>query len=129
MRVIAEYADEWNIYNPRIAELQEHKNTVDKNKGDRKIQLSRMGPFAIAETKDQLEKKLAKNADLYKLRFESSLKPEEIRKNGGLCGTVDEFTSQLTDFTEAGVEKFYFQILDTEDKEMVDLLANTLKNM
>jgi alkanesulfonate monooxygenase SsuD/methylene tetrahydromethanopterin reductase-like flavin-dependent oxidoreductase (luciferase family) len=128
MRVIADYADEWNIYNPRIADLQELKSAVDKNKGDRNIQVSRMGPFVIAETRDQLERKIAKNAELYKARFESSLKPDEIRKNGGLCGTVDEFTSQLNGFAEAGVEKFYFQILDTEDKEMVDLLANTLKN-
>ncbi|MGO9645768.1 MAG: LLM class flavin-dependent oxidoreductase [Candidatus Bathyarchaeia archaeon] len=129
MRPIAEYADEWNIYNPRIADLQELKSIVDENKGDRKIQISRMGGFVIAETRDQLERKIAKNAELYKARFESSLKPDEIRKNGGLCGTVDEVTSQLNDLTEAGVEKFYFQILDTEDKEMVNLLTSTLKSM
>src|SRR5208282_4952512 len=125
MRPIAEYADEWNIYAPRIADLQELRRIVDKNKGDRKIQISRMGGFVIAETRDQVEKKIAKHAELYKARFEA-LKPEEIRKNGGLCGTVEEITSQVNDLTEAGIEKFYFQILDTEDKEMVDLLTSTL---
>jgi len=129
MRAIAEYADEWNIYNPQIPYLQELKTLVERNKGNRTIQISRMGSFVIAETRSELESKIARNAEFFKARFESSLKPDEIRKNGGLCGTVNEFKSQLNDLTEAGVEKFYFQIVDTEDNEMVELLTSTLKSM
>jgi alkanesulfonate monooxygenase SsuD/methylene tetrahydromethanopterin reductase-like flavin-dependent oxidoreductase (luciferase family) len=128
MRAIAEYADEWNIYSPQIPHLQELKTLVETNKGNRKIQISRMGSFVIAETTSELESKIARNAEFFKTRLES-LKPDEIRKNGGLCGTVNEFKSQLNDLMKAGVEKFYFQIIDAEDKEMVDLLASTLKSM
>ena len=129
MRAIAEYADEWNIYNPQIPRLQELKTLLETNTGNRKIPISRMGSFVVAETKSELNSKIVKNAEFFKTRFEPSLNPEEIRKIGGLCGTVDEFKSQLNNLIEAGIEKFYFQIVDTEDKAMVDLLTSILKDM
>ena len=129
MRVIAEYADEWNVYNHRITDFKELKSSLDKSRSGRKIQISRMAPFVIAENQNQLEQKIAKNGELYKARFDSPLNLDEIRKRGVLCGTVDEFTSQLKDFSNAGIEKFYFQILDPHDREMVNLLTSTLKDL
>ncbi|MFI5449035.1 MAG: LLM class flavin-dependent oxidoreductase [Candidatus Bathyarchaeia archaeon] len=127
VRAAGEYADEWNS-DITVAAFREKKKLVDDSKGTRQIEYSRMGPFLIAENRKRLEMKLTQKPELSKM-YGSPLKVDELRQRGVLCGSVDEFTSQLNEYSEAGVDKFYFQILDTNDKEMVDLLTDTLRKL
>jgi hypothetical protein len=128
LRAVGEYADEWNFFDITAAAFKDKKKIVDDSKRAREIEYSRMGSFLIAENRNQLEEKLKQKPELSKM-YGSPLKVNELRQRGVLCGTVDELTSQLNEFSEAGVGKFYFQILDTSDKEMVDLLTDTLKKL
>ena len=48
--------------------------------------------------------------------------PEELRRNG-LAGTVAEVVERIHAFTAAGVERFYLQILDINDVEHIELIA------
>jgi alkanesulfonate monooxygenase SsuD/methylene tetrahydromethanopterin reductase-like flavin-dependent oxidoreductase (luciferase family) len=127
LRAAGKFADEWNVTDIRAAAFRDIKKRVDDSKGSRKIEYSRMGSFLIAENRNQLEAKLKKRPELSKIY--GSIKVDELKQLGVLCGTVDELTSQLNELSEAGVDKFYFQILDTGDKEMVDLLTDTLKKL
>ena len=120
---VEKYADEWNIAD---APIPETKKLLQKLGGGRKIEVSRMIPFYIAENQRKLEKKL-KQKSIFSQVFGTPLTADLLRERGVLCGTVDEFTSQVKDLSKAGIKKFYFQILNPQDKEMVSLLTSTLR--
>jgi len=123
-RAVAEFADEWNLWNGAPSDLQEIKQRM--NKTGRKIEISRAGPFFLAKTTSQLERKLkAKSSLLTAWDLPTSI--DELRKRKVLCGTVDEFRSQLNELSKAGVDRFYFDLFDPKDKEMIDLLTRTLQ--
>lgn len=123
-RAVAEFADEWNLWNGTPADFKEIKQQM--NKTGRKIEISRTGPFFLAKTTDQLEKKLkAKSSLLTTWNLPTNI--DELRKREVLCGAVDEFSSQVNELSKAGVDRFYFDLFDPKDKEMIDLLTRTLK--
>jgi alkanesulfonate monooxygenase len=134
IRAVATFADEWNLWIPEPngsdgtpEAFQAIRQQVSKT--GRKIEISRTGPFFLAKTTDQLQRKLkAKSSLVTTWGLPTSV--DELRKGGQwkvLCGTVDEFRSQLNELRKAGVDKFYFDIIDPKDKEMIDLLTSTLK--
>lgn len=123
IRAVEKYADEWNITDASVPEIKQLLNQKNSN---RKIEVSRMGPFFIAKNARQLQRKL-KQKSIFTQNFGTPLTTETLRKRGVLCGTTDEFTSQVNDLSKAGIQKFYFQILNPKDKEMVKLLTSTLK--
>jgi alkanesulfonate monooxygenase SsuD/methylene tetrahydromethanopterin reductase-like flavin-dependent oxidoreductase (luciferase family) len=125
IRAVEKYADEWNITDANVPEI---KQLLSQKSAGRKIEVSRMGPFFIAENQRQLQRKL-KQKSIFSQNFGTPLTTDTLRKRGVLCGTIDEFTSQVNDLSEAGVQKFYFQILNPKDKEMVKLLTSTLKTL
>ena len=49
-------------------------------------------------------------------------KAEELRANG-LAGTPDEVVARLQQFAAIGAESVYLQVLDLDDLEHIDLLA------
>jgi 4-hydroxyphenylpyruvate dioxygenase-like putative hemolysin len=80
----------------------------------------------VAESSKKLQRKLKTKSRLLKeLNLPTNI--DELRKNEVLCGDVEEFTAQLKEFSKAGVDRFYFDILDPRDKEMIDLLTAILK--
>ena len=123
IRAAEKYADEWNIADIPI---QDTRELIAKKKRSKRIEVSRMGPFFLAENRRQLKSKL-KHKTIFNKIYGTPLKPENLRKRGVLCGTVDEFNSQINALKEAGIQKFYFQILNPKDKEMVSLLTRTLR--
>lgn len=42
---------------------------------------------------------------------------------------MSDWTYHADEWNEAGVQKFYFQIMSTRDKEMIDPLTDALKGM
>ena|SRR5208282_4281025 len=118
------FADEWNLWNGVPADFKELKQQINKNR--EKIEISRAGIFFLAESSQKLQRKLkAKSRLLKELNLPTDI--DELRKNEVLCGDVEEFIAQLKEFRKAGVDRFYFDILDPKDKEMIDLLTRTLK--
>jgi F420-dependent oxidoreductase-like protein len=52
-------------------------------------------------------------------------KPKELRRNG-VAGTVDEVIATLKRWDEAGVHRVYLQVLDLQDLEHLQLLAEAV---
>lgn len=123
-RAVAEFADEWNLWNGTPADFKEIKRPVAQT--GRKIEISRAGPFLLAKDANQLHKKVKANSEIltaWKLPTDVA----KLRKRGVLCCDVDELRPQLNEFRKAGVDRFYFDLFDPKDKEMVNLLTSTLK--
>ena len=125
IRAVEKYADEWNIADTSIPEI---KKLVQQKSVNTKIAVSQMGPFFMAENMRQLRRKLNQKS-IFSQIYGTPLSTDTLRKRGVLCGTPDEFTSQVNELSEAGIQKFYFQILNPKDKEMVGLLTSTLKTL
>src|SRR5208337_3186180 len=120
-RAANRYADELNLWNGVPADFKEIKQQINK-----KIEISRAGIFFLAESSKKLQRKLKEKSGLLKeLNLPTNI--NELKEKEVLCGDVEEFIVQLKEFSKAGVDRFYFDILDTRDKEMIDLLTHILK--
>jgi len=128
IKAVASYADEWNIYDSSAAACECLLSHLDRSLRGRRIETSWLGSFLIAENKNEVQKKLRQRT-IYSILYGTPLKANNLRKRGILCGTVDEVTSQLNELKEAGLDKFYFRLLNTKDKEMINLLTSTLKEL
>lgn len=119
-----EYADEVNIFSSPLDELIKLKSVVlAKNP---KAEISQMGSFVIGMNNDELDERISRFA---KLRGLDSKNPkQELQNRGVLVGTPEEAIEQINERRKAGVSRFYFQILDTKNREMVETLAATLKD-
>ncbi len=116
-RTASGYADELNLWNGVPADFKEIKQQINK-----KIEISPAGIFFLAESSKKLQRKLkAKSRLLKELNLPTNI--NELKKKEVLCGDVEEFIAQLKEFRKAGVDRFYFDILDPRDKEMIDLLT------
>ena len=81
-----------------------------------------MSPFVLGDNTPDIQRSLS-----YVSKLEGrNLSLDELRKRGVPCGRKDEFIEQLKLFKEAGVQRFYFDILDPKDKKMIELLTDTL---
>ena len=124
-RAAMKYADELNLFDGDPADFKQLKQQLSES--GRRIVISRAGLFFLAKTTDQLRRKLKTKSDLLKTwNLPASI--EGLMKRKVLCGDVDEFTSQLNELRKAGVDRFYFDLFDPKDQEMVDLLTYTLKD-
>lgn len=123
-RAAEEYADEWNLFNGTPDDFKQLKQQLSES--GRRIEISRAGIFFLAKTTDQLQRKLKAQSSVLKTwNLPASI--DGLMKHKVLCGDVDEFGSQLNELRKAGVDRFYFDLFDPKDKEMVDLLTYTLR--
>lgn len=123
-REAMKYADELNLFNGAPADFKQLKRELSES--GRRIETSRAGPFFLAKTMAQLQRKLKTKLSFLKTwNLPASI--DGLMKRNVLCGDVDEFVSQLNELRKAGVDKFYFDLFDPKDEEMVDLLTYTLK--
>ena len=122
----AEFADEWNVFSPSMQEFARLKAVLDST--GRRVEVSQMAPFLIAENREQLEecaKRLMRQSGSGGSveTFLKSLREE----TGVIAGVVGDFIAQVNERLDAGIEKFYFQVRDTNDRGPVDLLCRTLR--
>jgi len=123
-QAVNEYADEWNLWNGVPSDFKEIGQKISND--GQAIEISRAGLFFLAESEKKLQRKLkAKSPLLKELNLPATL--DGLRKNEVLCGDVEEFIVQLKEFKNAGVRRFYFDILDTRDRQMIELLSSVLK--
>lgn len=127
VRLAAKHADEWDIFSPSMETFRKLKPVLDSNSSERKVEVSVMTGFFIAETKDGLRKSVR----AFQQRFGAAGEPDKailtLREGGSLVGQVGEFVSQLNELLEAGVDRVYFQVLDPGNLAAIRLLARTLK--
>ena len=127
VRMAAKFADEWNVFGPTREMFTGLRTEIERNAAG-EIQLSQTGPFIIARNRRDLEAKVAS----WVRRRGSSLNLEtavsKLKAGGTIVGTPDEFAAELSERIGWGIKKFYFQVLDTKDKESVRLLTETLKS-
>jgi alkanesulfonate monooxygenase SsuD/methylene tetrahydromethanopterin reductase-like flavin-dependent oxidoreductase (luciferase family) len=127
-----EFADELNLFSPPSKILEKAKRILKK-----KIELSQMSPFLIAESEDALYSKVRaflerhggaeKGAGFNKDAIKAQI--SKFIEAGMPCGVVEDFVAQIEEKRKSGLGKFYFQLQNPKDKEMVELLTRTLRRM
>jgi alkanesulfonate monooxygenase len=127
LRLIAKYADEWNLVGASAKEATELKSLLDLERPGRRIKLSKMWPFIIADNQKNLESRLKLYMRAWRISGSVESAVPKLRKKGILYGKVNEVVNQINEQRESGVENFYFNILDGRDKEMMDSLTHLLK--
>ena len=127
VEVAAQSADEWNIFGPTIDLYEKLRRVFDSNSAGREVQVSQMGTFLIGENTRELKENASRHAKLFGITGGADAAVELLRGRGAFIGTVAEFVGQVNERLEAGIQKFYFQILNTQNKAMVNLLTRTLK--
>jgi alkanesulfonate monooxygenase SsuD/methylene tetrahydromethanopterin reductase-like flavin-dependent oxidoreductase (luciferase family) len=129
IRLAAKTADEWNFFASPIDVYKEKRAILDDAAGDRKVTVSQMGPFMIGEAKSELLANAKRQLEKLGRKDSPEALLERIRKMGAPCGTPEEFSHQVGALLDAGIQRFYFQLLVPENTKMIELLASTLKKI
>src|SRR5712691_7220437 len=127
VKAAAQMADEWNIFGPTMDLYKKLRRVFDSNSGGREMQASQMGTFLIGENTRELRENASRHAKLFGSGGGADAAIELLRGRGAFFGTGAEFVEQVNERLEAGIQKLYFQILNTQNKAMVNLLTRTLK--
>lgn len=127
VRALAKYVDEWNIFNSPLDVYSRLKTELERARGGDDVEISQMGLFIIADSKRSLSNRTKSYMRATGMSGDPDSMAQKLAFKGILCGTCEEFVEQVNERRKAGIEKFYFQVLDTKDKEMVRLLTKTLK--
>jgi alkanesulfonate monooxygenase SsuD/methylene tetrahydromethanopterin reductase-like flavin-dependent oxidoreductase (luciferase family) len=128
IRKAAKYADEWNFTSLPPPERMKEARAVLGSAG-RHIEVSQMGSFVIAENEAQLRQKARAMMRKAGASGDAESYLKQLRSKGRIAEPAKEFGDRLVELIDAGVEKFYFQVLDPGDTESVDLLASVLKRV
>jgi alkanesulfonate monooxygenase SsuD/methylene tetrahydromethanopterin reductase-like flavin-dependent oxidoreductase (luciferase family) len=129
VRTLAKYVDEWNLFNTSKENYLKLREVLEQSKPfNKRIEITQMGSFVIAKSESELEQKLHLAAKVHGTDLAPAEFGRKLKASGRLCGAVEEFVEQLNDIVDSGIERFYFQVLDPNDKEMVTLLTDTLKS-
>lgn len=123
----AQNADEWNIFSPTLVLYRKLRKVFDSKLGGRDVNVSQMGTFLLGENNRELKGNASRLASFFGIEGGSDAAIARVMQRGGFCGTTEEFVRQVNERRELGIEKFYFQLLDTENRGMVNLLTRTLK--
>jgi alkanesulfonate monooxygenase SsuD/methylene tetrahydromethanopterin reductase-like flavin-dependent oxidoreductase (luciferase family) len=126
VKLTAEFGDEWNFYGGIPRKFEEVKAFLDSS--GRRIAISRMGPFIVAETAGQLRTKLRTNMRQGGTSGDEDAHLRKLRKSGWIAGTAGDFPAEVGKFREKGVERFYFQAWETKERGEIELLSQVLKN-
>ena len=127
IRNAALYADEWNFFTKTSYDFVRGKKLLEETAIERKVLISETGPFLLGRTQSELEKKALAVISEQSLNLTPAELISQLRGDGSPCGTVSEFVEQVRKRIDAGVSRFYFQLLTPEDTSLIELLADTLK--
>jgi alkanesulfonate monooxygenase SsuD/methylene tetrahydromethanopterin reductase-like flavin-dependent oxidoreductase (luciferase family) len=129
VRLAAKKADEWNFFHLPSDLSVELRRVLESSRGERKVEVSEMGPFLIGRSNSELEA----NARLHASKMGQSVSPQEVLKRlaarGAPCGTVEEFQDKVREINDSGVNKIYFQTLAPENRSMLELLADSVAGL
>jgi len=126
VQTLAKHVDEWNIFGSSVEKLRELKPYVERAK--RELVISHMGSVLLADSPGELQKRIDSFAKHRGVNADK-LTPNALSMRGIITGTQSQFVSELNSRVEAGITKFYFQILSPEDKDGIRLLTDTLRTL
>ncbi len=128
VRLAGKFADEWNYFKMSGSDVEGLKAVLDSASEGRSVEVTEMGPYMLARDQAGLER----SAKLQAQKLGQDISPKEVlarlKARSAPCGTVEEFVEQVTAKSDAGVRRVYFQTLVPENKEMTELLADTVKS-
>ena len=127
IRETLHYADEWNFVGAVPVKFESLKKAFDASK--RRIEISKMGQFVIAENKRGLRARIRAEMRRQGVSKDDDVFARELAKRGCTAATTGDFAHEVNRLREVGVEKIYFQTWDTKDREQIDLLAGVLKGL
>jgi alkanesulfonate monooxygenase SsuD/methylene tetrahydromethanopterin reductase-like flavin-dependent oxidoreductase (luciferase family) len=127
VRQTVTFGDEWNFYTPVPEKFDALKGILDS--GSRHIEISRMGSFMVAGSAAQLKTRLRRQMRKQGVSKDEDVYLRELRKSGWLVGTEGDFPERVNELRERGIEKFYFQIWETKEREQIEQLARVLKGI
>jgi F420-dependent oxidoreductase-like protein len=117
-RLAATYADEFNLPFSSLADTETQFDRVraaceDRGRDPGTLRLSAAQTVCCGADEAEVERR-ATNI---------GRKPDELRAYG-VAGTPDEVVARLQAFAAIGAETFYLQVLDLDDLEHIELLAD-----
>jgi alkanesulfonate monooxygenase SsuD/methylene tetrahydromethanopterin reductase-like flavin-dependent oxidoreductase (luciferase family) len=125
LRVVARYADEWNVtrvtreeYAAKRAVLEKHAREVGRDPST--IRHSLMVPAIVGRTPAETTAREVKARTVFPRMPEGAA---AWRAAGFLYGTPAELTAELRRWADAGISRVYLQMLDMDDLEAMALLA------
>jgi len=127
VRNTVDFGDEWNYFSAVPDEFDRLKATIDAS--GRRLVVSRMGSFVIAGNASQLKTRLRREMRKRGVSKDEDAYARDLRKSGWLVATERDFPESVNKLRERGVERFYFQTWEPEDRDHLGLLARTLKGM
>jgi alkanesulfonate monooxygenase SsuD/methylene tetrahydromethanopterin reductase-like flavin-dependent oxidoreductase (luciferase family) len=127
IRLAGEYADELNMFLPNDNALAKAARIMGEIPRLIPIIYSWMGPFIVAYDKEHLYERISSYAKKRKIDGSPDTVLKLLKERGVLCGTKDDFLNQLGTLLTKGFKRFYFQLIDPSDREMVDCLTDFLK--
>ncbi len=125
IRETMKYADEWNFVPKEGFEFGHFARMIAG--GDRKIGVSMMGPFIVADDKRGLRTRVRSVMRKQGVNKDEEVFSRELSKKGWVVGTQAEFAEQVNGLRERGVQKIYFQTFSTEEWEFIEPLASALR--
>ena len=117
-------ADEYNVFTCPVDEAREKIRVMREAAGDRKVDVTMMGPVTAAGTDAEMAELLAEAANRRHITSDELITRWE--ESGVLFGTPTQLTEKIAALEEAGVERLYLQWWDLTDYDglarMVELV-------
>jgi F420-dependent oxidoreductase-like protein len=116
-RLAATYADEFNLPFSSLADTETQFGRVraacaDRDRDPVTLRLSTAQTVCCGATDVEVERRAAN----------IGRKPDELRANA-VAGTPDEVVARLQEFSAIGAQSVYLQVLDLDDLDHIELLA------
>ncbi|QQG48657.1 MAG: LLM class flavin-dependent oxidoreductase [archaeon] len=123
----ARRADEWNVFLSPPETYSLLKATFDSALDGRSVVVSETGPFMLGRDPGQLESFARMQASWLKSEASPQETLSRLKARDAPVGSPEEFLEKVGRKVDAGIERFYFQLLAPENTAMLELLAETLK--
>lgn len=131
LRVVAEYADEWNVtgmtredFPAKLEVLERHCDAVGRDPAT--IRKSQMTGHVIGRNRDELRERAGRIQQvLVSMRdVPADDMLEQLAGRGWLVGTPDEIVAEIKAREELGLERFMLQTFDMDDIGALQLFAD-----
>jgi alkanesulfonate monooxygenase SsuD/methylene tetrahydromethanopterin reductase-like flavin-dependent oxidoreductase (luciferase family) len=130
LRIVAEYADEWNLTNADT-EIYEHKLGVflryceDAGRDPGSVKRSIMQGYLIGATENEVLERAARMKEVIpRLKALDPRQVVEERSKMWFVGTPEQIAEKMRGFVKLGVELFMLQHFLQDDREGLELLAS-----
>ncbi|MBI3638042.1 MAG: LLM class flavin-dependent oxidoreductase [Candidatus Rokubacteria bacterium] len=128
LRIVAEFADEWNVTRVTLEEFAAKRAVLDRHCRDVRrdpaaIALSLMVPVIVGATPAEIAARVRRAVAIFpRLPADAA----GWRAAGFLYGTPDEIVADLKRWEAAGMRRVMLQMVDMDDRDAIELLATNV---